>query len=136
MAALRKFAAEVNDLYGVACSFECRTPVPIGDVDAATHLLHIVREAVNNALRHGHPRTVVISLTATAGQGRLLVEDDGDGACPRATHQGMGLHIMSYRASMIGGSLRSPRTRRRRHRRQLHISDEGPRMTGRCSRRW
>jgi PAS domain S-box-containing protein len=105
MSALKKWAGEVNNLYGVACSFECRTPVPIRDVDAATHLLHIVQEAVNNALRHGHPRSIVIRLTAMGSQGHVSVEDDGDGARPSATHHGMGLHIMSYRASMIGGSL-------------------------------
>ena len=105
MSALKNWASEVNKLYGVACSFECGTPVPIRDVDAATHLLHIVQEAVNNALRHGHPRSIVISLTAMGGQGHVSVEDDGEGAHPSATHRGMGLHIMRYRASMVGGAL-------------------------------
>ena len=108
MAALERLAFEVEDLFQVACRFECDQPVLIRESDIATHLYHIAQEAVNNSLKHGHPQRIAIRLAA--GDGPFLsVEDDGVGidkswpVAPGAN--GMGLLIMSYRAKMIGGSL-------------------------------
>jgi signal transduction histidine kinase len=76
----------------------------------ATHLYHIAQEAVNNAIKHGGPRKVLIQLSAEQGRGTLLIKDDGKGIAenPANTH-GMGLHIMNYRAGMIGGTLEARR---------------------------
>jgi len=61
---------------------------------------------VNNAIKHGHARHILIRLTAEDGKGMLLIKDDGAGiAQNRGNNQGMGLHIMNYRAGMIGGVL-------------------------------
>jgi two-component system CheB/CheR fusion protein len=72
----------------------------------ATHLYHIAQEAVNNALKHGHAHNILIRLTAANEQGTLLIHDDGAGIIEdRGNSPGMGLHIMNYRAGMIGGTL-------------------------------
>ena len=106
MSALQGWAAEVEDLFGITCRFECDTAVLIHDDAAATHLYHIAQEAVNNAIKHGHARKILIRLTAEHGRGTLLVRDNGVGFTEnRSNGQGMGLHIMNYRAGMIGGSL-------------------------------
>jgi PAS domain S-box-containing protein len=106
MSALLLWAAEVEDLFGVACRFQCETPVLIHDDAMATHLYHIAQEAVNNAIKHGEPRKVLIQLTAEQGRGTLLIKDDGKGIADNAVNtQGMGLHIMKYRAGVIGGTL-------------------------------
>jgi len=106
MSALQLWAGEVEDLFGVSCRFECETPVLIHDDTMATHLYHIAQEAVNNAIKHGDPRRVLIQLTAEQGRGTLLIKDDGKGIAENpAKTQGMGLHIMNYRAGMIGGTL-------------------------------
>ena len=106
MSALQLWALEVEDLFRINCRFECDEPVLVHDVTTATHLYHIAREAVNNAVKHGEPRNIVIQLAATAGRGTLLVKDDGRGIPELpAGNQGMGLNIMHYRAGMIGGSL-------------------------------
>ena len=106
MSALQLWAAEVEDLYGVSCRFQCERPVLIHDDSMATHLYHIAQEAVNNAIKHGNSQEIVIQLTAEQGRGTLAIKDDGKGIAenPCGT-QGMGLHIMNYRAGMIGGSL-------------------------------
>jgi signal transduction histidine kinase len=76
----------------------------------ATHLYHIAQEAVNNAIKHGEPRKVLIQLTAEEGRGKLLIKDDGKGIAENpARTQGMGLHIMNYRAGVIGGVLEARR---------------------------
>jgi two-component system CheB/CheR fusion protein len=107
MGALGRFAGEVEDLFGVPCRFECDTPVLIDDVAAATHLFHIAQDAVTNAIKHGAASELCIRLAACGGTGRLIVEDDGVGIDPgRDRGTGMGLHIMRYRANMVGGSMK------------------------------
>ncbi len=106
MSALQLWAAEVEDLFGVSCRFRCEAPVLIHDDSMATHLYHIAQEAVNNAIKHGEAKKVLIELAAELGRGALLIRDDGRGMVKDpASTQGMGLHIMNYRAGMIGGTL-------------------------------
>src|SRR5271168_3633467 len=110
MSALQLWAVEVEDLFGVLCRFQCDTPVLINDDTMATHLYHIAQEAVNNAIKHGKPRRVLIQLTAEEGRGKLLIKDDGKGIAENPAHtEGMGLHIMNYRAGVIGGVLEARR---------------------------
>jgi PAS domain S-box-containing protein len=106
MSALTRYAEEMQDLFQITCRFECAEPVLLYDVNAATHLYHIAREAVNNAIKHGNPSHVVIGLFAKNGEGTLSVQDDGGGISETSSnHAGMGLNIMNYRANMVGGSL-------------------------------
>src|SRR5271163_3957618 len=106
MSALELWAAEVEDLFGISCRFQCETPVLIDDDTVATHLYHIAQEAVNNAIKHGDAQKILIRLKAEQGRGKLAIKDDGKGiAESSASTQGMGLHIMNYRAGMIGGVL-------------------------------
>ena len=106
MSALTRYAEETQDLFHVTCGFECGPPVLVYDVNVATHLYHIAREAVNNAIKHGKPNHVVIGLSVENGEGTLSIQDDGEGISGiPVNHVGMGLNIMNYRANMIGGSL-------------------------------
>ena len=106
MSALQLWAEEVEDIFGVPCKFECPTAVLIDDNAIATHLYHIAQEAVANAMKHGQARSILIQLAAKAGSGTLAILDDGSGIPQeRENTQGMGLHIMNYRAAMIGGTL-------------------------------
>jgi signal transduction histidine kinase len=106
MSALTRHAEEMQDLFRITCRFECGDPVLIYDVNVATHLYHIAREAVNNAIKHGQPSHVVIGLFVENGEGTLSIQDDGLGISDTlSNHVGMGLNIMNYRANMIGGSL-------------------------------
>jgi PAS domain S-box-containing protein len=106
MSALQLWANEVEDIFGVSCKFECETAVLIDDNAIATHLYHIAQEAVNNGLKHGRARNILLQLSAENGHGTLLIADDGEGISEdRPNTQGMGLHIMGYRSAMIGGRL-------------------------------
>jgi PAS domain S-box-containing protein len=106
MSALQQWAGEVQDLFAVSCRFHCFTPVLIHDDAVATHLYYIAREAVNNAIKHGHARHIVIRLAAVERQGALTIQDDGCGIGNTTPgNKGMGLHLMNYRARMVGGSL-------------------------------
>jgi len=106
MSALQQWAGEVQDLFGVVCRLQCDRPVLMHDDTAASHLYYIAREAVNNAIKHGYARQIVIGLAADGHQGTLTVQDDGVGIGNVAGgNKGMGLHLMNYRARMVGGSL-------------------------------
>lgn len=109
IAALQELADMAERLFHIECRFQYDRSVCVKNNSAATHLYRIAQEALSNAVRHGKAAHVSISLEKNAdGDGvcRLLVSDDGIGfsAQPQLT-TGMGLRIMQYRASMIGGSV-------------------------------
>ncbi len=104
--ALQQLAGEVEDVFHVSCEFQSHGDVFIHDENVATHLFRIGQEAVNNAVKHAKPETIRIVLSATQGSGSLTVTDNGQGMpADLKGRTGMGLHIMNYRAGMIGGSL-------------------------------
>jgi PAS domain S-box-containing protein len=105
MTALQDFSFNLENLFGITCYFVCKTPILIHDNVKATHLYHIVQEAVNNALKHGKATLVTIDLSAIDDRITLTVEDNGTGLPMNLEkNKGMGLHIMDYRARMIGAS--------------------------------
>jgi two-component system, NarL family, nitrate/nitrite sensor histidine kinase NarX len=71
------------------------------------HVLHVVREALSNAVRHAEADRVAISLEYDASRYlTVTVEDDGHGfedAADRRFHHG--LSIMEDRVASLGGSL-------------------------------
>jgi PAS domain S-box-containing protein len=106
MSALQQLSAEVQDVFGVFCQLRCDNPVLIDDVSLATNLYHISQEAVSNAIKHGKARKIEIALAANDNRGMLTIRDDGLGCKKIPSHnKGMGHHIMSHRAKMIGGTL-------------------------------
>ncbi len=106
ISALELYAQEVSDVFSITCNFRCENPVLVRDLTIATHLYHISQEAVNNAIKHGQARNIEIFLSQNDGRGILSVKDDGVGFhAPPANSPGMGLHIMKYRAGIVGGTL-------------------------------
>lgn len=103
--ALRELAARTNDLEGITCTFRSDSPVAVTDDFTASHLYRIAQESLNNALRHGKPKHIVISLEGETGQLVLNVADDGVGFQPNHANKGLGLKAMHYRASLIGATL-------------------------------
>jgi PAS domain S-box-containing protein len=107
MSALKKWSSEVEELFHIRCSFQCARPLSIGDPNLATHLYRIAQEAVNNAIRHGKSKNIVVGLSGRQGTGTLFIKDDGEGFPKKPIGQpGVGLSIMSYRADMVGGSVK------------------------------
>jgi PAS domain S-box-containing protein len=105
--ALRDLADRTRELYGIPCALECPDPVFVANIVVATDLFRIAQEAVHNAVKHAQPRRLRLSLTERDGVLTLSVEDDGTGLADDADRgQGMGLRVMQYRASRIGGRLR------------------------------
>lgn len=77
-------------------------PLPAGWDE---HLLRIGQEALTNAVRHGAPARVSMTLSFDAGQVRLDVHDDGEGFDPGVSTEGLGLAGMRARVTGMGGQL-------------------------------
>lgn len=108
--ALRRIARDAQALFGISCWTATGVPIDLSET-TVTHLCYIAREAVNNAVRHGRARHIRIEVAQDAEGGRLTIRDDGDG-CPEVpSADGLGLNLMRYRASLIGGSLEIGRGR-------------------------
>ena len=71
----------------------------------AEDLLYIVREALSNAVRHGHPTKVAVDLRQTTDEVVLAVQDNGMGFNPDAVRPGLGSVTMGTRAERLGGTL-------------------------------
>jgi two-component system CheB/CheR fusion protein len=106
MMALREFAARTEQGHDVACTCEIRRPVFVHDTNVATHVFRIAEEAVSNALRHGRATEITMALSDTRDGTVLVVRDNGAGFTRNLSEDdGVGLHMMRYRARMIRGSI-------------------------------
>ena len=106
-AALADLADEEEDFSDIDCTFvgdEGETR-PEDETDAM-NLYRIAHEAVANAREHADPSRIQIGLTEEGSDLVLFVRDDGrgwDGEAP--DDEGLGLHLMRYRANLIGATL-------------------------------
>ena len=85
----------------VKCTVALDDLVP--GVDWSSHVYRIIQEAVRNALHHGLPTWVEVSLTVAAGEVVLAVSDDGIGIAASTGRVGLGLLNMRERAELVGG---------------------------------
>lgn len=103
MAALKALAATVSDVFRISCEFVCRTPVLLHDNSVAIHLYRIAQEAITNAIKHAEARHVRVELARNSSHINLAITNDG--APFKGDSEGMGLHIMRYRAGVINAVL-------------------------------
>jgi two-component system sensor kinase FixL len=109
--ALQLLATNVEERTGVSCSFESDGPesdgpVKVRDDNVAVQLYRIAQEAVTNAVKHAGATLIAVAIKADRGCITLQVSDDGVGVPPGdETNSGSGMHIMRYRARVIGGTL-------------------------------
>jgi signal transduction histidine kinase len=76
----------------------------------AGYLFRAVKEAMNNAVKHGRAKEIVVTLHWTASGLRIVVDDDGAGfdteaALAPETRRGMGLPWIAERLTSLGGRL-------------------------------
>lgn len=104
--ALLELAESTLALTRVRCRFVGPDRAASPDAPTASHLYRIAQEAVTNALKHGHPQSILISLGRKRDRLILEVLDDGRGfATTRESGTGSGLRVMRYRAALFGGEL-------------------------------
>ena len=104
--ALHSLTKESRERFGLDCDVRCPAPAPELDEDTATHLYHIAKESITNAVRHGGASHVSIDLENGSAGISLVIADDGDGLPDDPPEAGLGLQLMRLRAEMIGGYLK------------------------------
>ena len=76
--------------------------IPPGVEDA---LFRVAQEAISNAVRHGRPTRLVVSLRTESNAVSLAVEDDGVGFQSGAVEDHVGFSTMRERTAEIGARL-------------------------------
>lgn len=119
-AALQAMADKYSNSFHIACQFQGDPAADVQDEMTATHLYRIAQEAIGNSIRHGKAHRIEVKMTNGNGSLTLSIKDDGIGfpgsraqvatvppstGASRSSSQGIGLHTMHYRASLIGGTL-------------------------------
>jgi len=104
--AFRELATTVENLFSISCVLECDENLQVTNLAVATHLFRLAQEAINNSVKHGKAKRVVVGLHQADGKVVLAISDDGQGF-PRKEIKlnGLGLRIMNYRSQKIGASL-------------------------------
>src|SRR5436190_8752983 len=95
-----------REIWKVPCRLEVKPSFHMEDNTAAAQLYRIAREAVINANKHAQAREIVVRLERSPRGMVLHVTDDGVGFRNDSKLKGgLGIHIMNYRAQLIGGRL-------------------------------
>jgi signal transduction histidine kinase len=104
--ALQGLAERTQGLFGIECELKCMGGAPSERVeDSAIHIYRIVQEALTNVIKHSQAHRVVIECSASKGREMVRVIDNGVGFGTVPQGNGMGLHLMRYRARLIGAEL-------------------------------
>ncbi|MEO8613968.1 MAG: ATP-binding protein, partial [Luteolibacter sp.] len=104
--ATEDLAKGLEIIAGVECETRFDSEFHVGQ-DAAIHLYRIVQESMTNAVKHGRARRIVISGSARKGTSSLEITDNGIGfqMPAQGASSGIGLHLLGYRARLIGATL-------------------------------
>jgi signal transduction histidine kinase len=105
VSALHKQAEAAQARHGFAVNFNVaeEPAVPLAAKEA---LYRIAQEALQNAAKHAHAKTVELTLERQKSELILRVKDDGRGFNPKRTFPGhLGLHSMRERMAGVGGKL-------------------------------
>jgi signal transduction histidine kinase len=105
--ALRDLAAHTTANHNLKCRLKTPRTIRIKDQAIGLNLYRIAQEAVTNAIKHAEAKEVIICLERIGGKIRLVIEDDGKGmrAVRTKKGKGLGVHIMKYRANVLGGHI-------------------------------
>ena len=89
-------------------SVTARIEVPDLSPPVEHAILRVVQEALGNAVRHGRPQAIDVTVVAAADRIAITIRDDGVGFDPGqvAERHGMGLQMMRERVEELGGAIR------------------------------
>lgn len=99
--ALNELKGSVEKIFSIDFILVYDQKIKIENNSTATNLFHIIQEAVNNALRHGKADKITICLETDQKNVIVTIVDNGIGFSDNRNSDGIGLMIMSFRASSI-----------------------------------
>ncbi|HEX2853312.1 MAG TPA: PAS domain-containing sensor histidine kinase [Opitutaceae bacterium] len=102
--ALRELASQAQRNFNIKVHVSVARSLPSQKPEQILHVYRIAQEAIGNAFKHGRATEIEVELTRQRNKMNLSIRDNGSGIPAEASRkQGIGLHIMSYRAAAIGG---------------------------------
>lgn len=103
-AALQHAVDEFSARMGININFDYQLPPRSVPANQAIHLLHIAREALNNAFKHANATQISLRLSCEQDEIMMQVTDDGQGISEDIERQHhYGLIIMQDRAKSLHG---------------------------------
>ena len=99
---------------GIRCGLDLPLALPALVLDSPVrhNVFLAVKEALNNAVKHAHAKSVLVGLNFEEGSFTLSIEDDGRGIVDTDhTHFGQGLTNMKRRMADVGGRCEIKSTR-------------------------
>lgn len=108
--ALRWYTQNYLEKIGIKANFETSGLAKRLSPQIETVVFRVIQEAITNIAKHSEARTATIRLEAVDSTLKASIEDDGKGFDVHGTlnsedeWQGLGLHGMSERVSLLGGS--------------------------------
>lgn len=106
VAALRDLIVSTEQKSGIPCRLEGDGALEVHYPVVAVHLYRIAQEAVTNAVQHGKPTEIRISLMRDGECNILSIHDNGCGFQQSPdSGDGIGLRTMTQRAHLIGANL-------------------------------
>jgi len=102
--ALEELAANKEKMYGIPCRWQFDHSIEVTDETVAKHVYRMAQGAILNAVKHGKPSQVNLSIKRVRGDVVLTIEDDGIGIDKNKSTAQMEIRIMEYRAKMIGAA--------------------------------
>ena len=109
---LRDLADMTGSIFKIECTCVVDESLSTMPPSKANQFYHITQEAVNNAIKHGQPNEIRISLVESGDNIVLEVWNDGkpsDDIGP--LRFGIGFNIMRYRAKILNGEFKATNTR-------------------------
>jgi signal transduction histidine kinase len=104
--ALKEFVRQMKDRFPVVITLDLPRNLPAHSPEQIIHLYRIAQEAVSNSVRHGNAKAIKIAATVQPNSIRFSVEDNGKGLpVLSARPEGIGMHVMCYRARILGGDI-------------------------------
>jgi PAS domain S-box-containing protein len=105
-ASLILLADMVRTSFRRECHCHLDPQIKVTDPTQGTHLFRIAQEALNNAIRHGNPRRIDLTLKRQGpSDAELEIANDGASFDCLPAWDGIGLRVMHYRASLIHADL-------------------------------
>lgn len=105
-AALDELTHQVETMTDISCHLVYGSDLHVLEPALASQLYRIANEAVTNAMKHSGAIRIEISVENSGDTLSLRVRDDGRGMpSVDPDGEGMGIHIMKYRAGIIHGSV-------------------------------
>lgn len=106
---LNEIISSFSSTLGVSCEMQKDSGIKITNIQTIMHLTYIVQEAVNNSVKHGHSKDVIIHTYEDEENFFLDIIDNGIGMASspkeRSDYSGMGFKTMKQRTKIIGAEI-------------------------------